>query len=188
MQQNNKIHPKSNVRSTGIGARTRVWQFVTIGVNAVVGNDCNICDFCFIESNVIVGNNVTLKCGVYLWDGLLLEDNVFVGPNVTFTNDKYPRSKGSFELEKTILKKGCSLGANATILGGITIGEYALIGAGSVVTKNVVKNALIVGNPGRQVGWVDNQGNKLSLNSNGILYSPESGVEYIEVNGQLELK
>ena len=184
----NKVHPKSNVLTKSIGRGTRVWQFVTISPDVTIGDNCNICDFCFIESNVKIGDRVTLKCGVYLWDGLLIEDDVFVGPNVTFTNDKFPRSKGDFVLDKTILRKGCSLGANATIIGGITIGEYALIGAGSVVTKDVPKNALIVGNPGKQIGWVDDKGNKLTVNSEGVLSSVTSDVKYIEVNGELKIR
>lgn len=187
MSTKNKIHPKANVSSDDIGDGTTIWQFVTVAPNVIIGEDCNICDFCFIESNVTIGNRVTLKCGVYLWEGVSVEDDVFIGPNVTFTNDKFPRSKGDFTLDKTILKKGCSLGANSTIIGGVVINEYALVGAGSVLTKDVPKNALIVGNPGRQVGWVDDKGNKLSRKSTGVYFSKEMGIEYVENNGELQV-
>jgi acetyltransferase-like isoleucine patch superfamily enzyme len=187
MEVKNKIHPKANVSSKDIGDGTTIWQFVTVASKVIIGENCNICDFCFIESNVTIGNRVTLKCGVYLWDGITVEDDVFIGPNVTFTNDKFPRSKGDFILDKTLLKKGCSLGANSTIIGGVIINEYALVGAGSVVTKDVPKNALIVGNPGRQVGWVDDIGNKLSVTSTGEYFSKETGIKYVEKDGELQV-
>jgi acetyltransferase-like isoleucine patch superfamily enzyme len=159
-----KIHPTADVQTASIGEGTTIWQFSIILPKAVIGANCNINSFCFIENDVIIGNNVTVKCGVYLWDGMLLEDNVMIGPNVTFTNDRFPRSKQPFDVSKIILKKGASLGANATILGGITIGEYALIGAGSVVTKNVPGNTLWVGNPACQIGFVCYCGKKLNKN------------------------
>jgi UDP-2-acetamido-3-amino-2,3-dideoxy-glucuronate N-acetyltransferase len=159
-----KIHPTADVQTASIGENTAIWQFSIILSKAVIGANCNINSYCFIENDVIIGNNVTVKCGVYLWDGILLEDYVMIGPNVTFTNDLYPRSKQPFVVLKTIIKKGASLGANATILGGITIGEYALIGAGSVVTKNVPGNTLWVGNPASQKGFICNCGNKLNKN------------------------
>ena len=147
------IHDKAIVeKGANIGARTRVWAFAHILSGAKVGEDCNICDHTFIENDVIIGNKVTIKCGVFLWDGIRVEDNVHIGPNVTFTNDKYPRSKNnSFEILKTIIKNGASIGANATILPGITLGEKAMIGAGSVVTKNVPANTLVYGNPAKIV-------------------------------------
>jgi acetyltransferase-like isoleucine patch superfamily enzyme len=141
------IHPLSDVQSNNIPESTRVWQYVVILPKAVIGENCNICSHSFIENDVRIGNNVTVKCGVYLWDGITVEDNVQIGPNVTFTNDKYPRAKQPFELQRTLIKKGASIGAAAVILGGVTIGEYALIGAGSVVTKDVPANELWVGNP-----------------------------------------
>ncbi len=131
--------------------KTRIWQFVVVLPEAVIGENCNICSQCFIENDVRVGNNVTVKNGVYLWDGITIEDNVQIGPNVTFTNDKYPRAKQAFELQRTTIKKGASIGAASVILGGVTIGENALIGAGSVVTKDVPANELWVGNPARFV-------------------------------------
>lgn len=147
-----KIHPLTDVQSTKIGANTNVWQFCVILKEAVIGENCNINCQVFIENDVVIGDNVTIKPGVQLWDGLRIEDNVFIGPNVTFTNDRYPRSKQyPEEFQQTLVKKGASIGANATILGGVTIGESALIGAGSVVTKDVPDNELWVGNPARKI-------------------------------------
>ncbi len=147
-----KIHPLSDVQSSNIGADTFVWQFSVILKDAIIGNNCNINCQVFIENDVLIGDNVTIKPGVQIWDGLRIEDNVFIGPNVTFTNDRYPRSKQyPEEFQETIIKTGASIGANATILGGITIGENALVGAGSVVTKNVPANELWVGNPARKI-------------------------------------
>ena len=132
------IHQLSDVQSHHIGANTNIWQYVVILPDAVIGDNCNICSHCFIENDVKVGNNVTVKCGVQLWNGLTIEDNVFIGPNVTFCNDKYPKSKQhDFELLRTTVKKGASIGANATILPGITIGDNAIIGAGAIITKDV---------------------------------------------------
>lgn len=149
------IHELSDVQSKTIGEGTRIWQYVVVLANARIGNDCNICSHCFIENDVEIGDRVTVKCGVQVWDGLRLEDDVFVGPNVTFTNDLYPRSQVHHdEFAKTIIKQGASIGANATILPGITIGSGALIGAGSVVTKNVPDNELWVGNPAKLVRTV----------------------------------
>ena len=144
------IHPLSDVKSTNIGENTNIWQFCVVFPEAKIGTGCNICANVLIENEVIVGNNVTVKSGVQLWDGVTLEDNVFVGPNVTFTNDLFPRSKNpDWKLSKTVVKKGASIGANATILCGITIGENAMIGAGSVVTKDVPAGEVWVGNPAR---------------------------------------
>lgn len=140
------IHSLSDVQSTNIGENTNIWQFCVILKGAKIGNNCNICSHCFIENDVVVGNNVTVKCGVQLWDGIVIEDDVFIGPNVTFCNDKYPKSKNKdFKLEPVIVKKGASIGANATILPGITIGENALVAAGAIVTKNVLDNQKIIG-------------------------------------------
>ena len=150
------IHPLADVQSKQIGTDTKIWQFAIILANATIGNNCNINSHTFIENDVIVGDNVTVKCGVYLWDGLRVGDNVFIGPNVTFTNDKYPRSKEYPDtFQQIIIEKGASLGANATILGGVIIGENSMIGAGSVVTKNIPKGELWVGNPARFVKKID---------------------------------
>jgi UDP-2-acetamido-3-amino-2,3-dideoxy-glucuronate N-acetyltransferase len=146
------IHPSSDVQSKQIGEGTRIWQYVVVLPGAAVGRDCNICSHCFIENKVIVGDRVTVKCGVQLWDGVTLEDDVFVGPNATFTNDLLPRSRNSAaQLLPTVVKKGASIGANATILPGLTIGEGAMVGAGAVVTKDVPPRAMVVGNPARIV-------------------------------------
>ena len=127
---------------------TNVWQFCVVLPGAKIGNNCNICSHCFIENDVKIGDNVTVKCGVQLWDGLRVEDNVFIGPNVTFTNDIFPRSKQYPErFGQTIIRKGASIGAGAVILCGVEIGENAMIGAGSVVTKNVPANEVWYGNP-----------------------------------------
>lgn len=149
------IHPLSDVQAP-IPDSTKVWQYVVILKNAKVGNHCNICSHSFIENEVVIGDNVTIKCGVYLWDGVTIEDHVFVGPNVTFTNDLYPRSKQYPEsFYKTRIKKNASIGAGAVIICGITIGENAMIGAGSVVTKNVPDNELWMGNPARFVRKIE---------------------------------
>ncbi|MEG0925732.1 acyltransferase [Chryseobacterium sp.] len=144
------IHPLADVQSQNIGEGTFVWQFCVILKGAKIGNGCNINCQVLIENDVIIGNNVTIKPGVQIWDGVNLEDDVFIGPNVTFTNDLFPKSKNKdFKLEKTLVKKGASIGANATILAGITIGENALVGAGSVVTKDIPENEIWVGNPAK---------------------------------------
>lgn len=144
------VHPTADVQTSKLGNDTRIWQHVVILPGAEIGANGNVCAFCLLENDVIVGNNVTIKSGVYLWDGLRVGNNVFIGPNVTFTNDKYPRSKqypGTFLT--TTIKDGASIGANATIIGGLTIGEHAMVGAGSVVTRDVPPGELWYGNPAR---------------------------------------
>ena len=176
-------HPHALVESENVGAGTRIWAFVHILPGATIGQNCNICDHCFVENKVSIGDDVTLKCGVYLWDGITLEDSVFVGPNVVFTNDVRPRSKNTaYALLPTVVQAGASLGANSTILAGITIGRYALTGIGSVVTRDVPAYALVYGNPARQYGWVDEQGEKLVPDSGrpGHWHSPAIGCYYQE--------
>lgn len=154
------IHSLSNVLSKNIGPNTEVWQFCVILPEAVVGDNCNICSHVFIENNVTIGNNVTIKNGVQIWDGITIEDNVFIGPNATFTNELIPRSKvhSSDNMKCTLVKKGATIGANSTILPGVTIGEYAFIGAGSVVTKDIEDYGLFYGNPATQKGYITTEG------------------------------
>jgi len=144
--KNVKIHPLSDVQTESIGEGTSVWQFCVILPQAQIGENCNICSHVFIENRVKIGNNVTIKNGVSLYDGITLEDNVFIGPNAAFCNDKHPKSRNKdFTLLPVLVKKGASIGANATILPGVTVGENALVGAGAVVTKDVPANAVIKG-------------------------------------------
>jgi acetyltransferase-like isoleucine patch superfamily enzyme/dTDP-4-dehydrorhamnose 3,5-epimerase-like enzyme len=151
-----EIHDLADVASDQIGEGTRIWQFVVVLENASIGSNCNICSHVFIENDVTIGDNVTIKNGARLWDGVRVENNVFIGPNVTFTNDKFPRSKHhDKEFEKTTVKRGASLGANATILPGLVIGENSMVGAGAVVTHDVPPNAIVAGNPAVISGYVD---------------------------------
>lgn len=156
------IHPLSDVQSLNIGKDTYVWQYAVVMKNAVIGNNCNINCHVFVENDVQIGDNVTIKSGNYLWDGLQIGNNVFVGPNVTFTNDRRPRSKqypGGFQ--KTVIKNYASVGAAAIIMGGVTIGEYAMVGAGSLVTKDVPDRALVYGSPAVIKGWLNEDGSKM---------------------------
>lgn len=145
------VHPSADVQAANVGAGTRIWQYCVVLPGARIGARCNICSHCFIENDVVVGDDVTVKCGVQLWDGVTLEDQVFIGPNVTFTNDESPRSKMHKKPLRTVIKRGASIGANATILPGLTIGESAMVGAGSVVTRDVPNGATVVGNPARLI-------------------------------------
>lgn len=146
------IHPLANCMCENIPESTNIWQFCVIFPHAQIGEDCNICSHCLIENEAVVGNNCTIKCGVQLWDGIILEGNVFIGANVTFTNDLYPRSKNEdWTLMKTIVRKGATIGAGSTILPGLEIGENAMVGAGSVVTKNIPAGEVWAGNPSKQL-------------------------------------
>lgn len=146
------IHALSDVQTKEIGDGTRVWQFSVILQGAIIGADCNICSHCFVESDVVIGDRVTVKSGVQLWNGLRVGNDVFIGPNATFTNDRHPRSGNRhFELLTTVLEDGCSIGAGAVILPGVRIGRLAVVGAGSVVTKDVPDGATVVGNPARVI-------------------------------------
>jgi acetyltransferase-like isoleucine patch superfamily enzyme len=182
------IHKLAEIQSTKIGKNTTIWQYTIVLENAVIGEFCNINCHVFIENDVIIGNRVTVKPGVQIWDGLRIEDDVFIGPNVTFVNDKRPRSKqypNSFQ--KTLLKEKCSIGANATILGDKTIGKYAMVGAGSVVTKNVPNRALVIGNPAKIVGWLSENGEKME-NIEKDIYEDQNGFFWIVKNQKLILK
>jgi UDP-2-acetamido-3-amino-2,3-dideoxy-glucuronate N-acetyltransferase len=157
------VHPLADVQSAQVGAGTRIWQFAVVLPNAVIGAEGNICSHCFIENDVVIGDRVTIKNGVQLWDGLRIGDDVFIGPNVTFTNDKRPRSKQHpAEYLATHIESGASIGGGATILPGLKIGRSAMVGAGAVVTRSVPPNAIVVGNPARIVGYVDADGAEMA--------------------------
>jgi len=158
------LHPSADVQSRSIGDDTRIWQNCVVLPGAKIGRGCNICAGVFIENSVSVGDRVTIKCGVQLWDGILLEDDVFVGPNATFTNDPFPRSgRRDQALLETRVCRGASIGANATILPGLTIGEYSMVAAGSVVTRDVPAYSIVRGNPATIFGYVDtNRNNRLT--------------------------
>jgi acetyltransferase-like isoleucine patch superfamily enzyme len=182
------IHPRAIVESSEVGPKTRIWAFAHVLAGARIGSDCNICDHTFIENDVIIGNRVTIKCGVYLWDGLRIEDDVFVGPNATFTNVLRPRSKVYPEkFERTLLKTGCTIGANATVLCNLTVGKWAMAGAGSVVTKNVPDYAMVYGNPAAIQAYVCQCAQVLSFEENKALCT--CGKEYaIENEDVLRIK
>ena len=161
------IHSLADVHSTKIGFDTNIWQFCIVLENAKIGNNCNINALCLIENDVVIGHNVTIKSGVQIWDGTIIEDNAFIGPNVTFTNDFLPRSKQYPDtFLNTLIKRNASIGANSTLIGGITIGENAMVGAGSVVTKNIPNNTLWYGNPALFHGYVCSCGEKLDSTLN----------------------
>ena len=150
------VHPQGICESGAIGDGTRIWAFAHVLPGARIGSDCNICDGVFIENDVVLGDRVTVKCGVQLWDGLYVEDDVFIGPNASFSNDKYPRSKDHTRpLEVTRIGRGASVGANCTVLPGITIGRSAMVGAGSVVTRDVPPYAIVAGNPACIIGYMN---------------------------------
>ena len=159
------IHPHALVESVDVGAGTRVWAFAHITEGARVGERCNVCDHAYIEGGAVVGNGVTVKNNVLLWDGVTIEDDVFLGPNAVFTNDVRPRAdmkKSREQFGPTTVRRGATIGANATIVCGVTIGERAMVGAGSVVIRDVPAHALVVGNPARRVGWVCACGERLA--------------------------
>ncbi|MCX5789985.1 MAG: WxcM-like domain-containing protein [Elusimicrobia bacterium] len=150
------VHPLGVCESRKVGEGTRIWAFAHVLPGAVIGRDCNICDHVFIENDVRLGDRVTVKCGVQLWDGLRVEDDVFIGPNATFTNDPFPRSRRRpAKFPVTTLCAGSSIGANATVLPGLSVGAHAMVGAGAVVTRSVPTNAIVMGNPARITGYVD---------------------------------
>jgi UDP-2-acetamido-3-amino-2,3-dideoxy-glucuronate N-acetyltransferase len=163
------VHPLALCESTDIGKNTRIWAFSHIMKDVKIGEDCNFGDHSFVESNVNIGNRVTVKNGVAIWHGVTIEDDVFLGPNCVLTNDLFPRSKAYHSEDiPTLIKKGASIGANATIICGITIGEYAMVGAGAVVKKNVFPFNLVAGVPARVIGYVGLNGDKLEFDSNNI--------------------
>jgi UDP-2-acetamido-3-amino-2,3-dideoxy-glucuronate N-acetyltransferase len=158
------VHARALCETNAIGPRTRIWAFAHVLDGASIGSDCNICDHAFIEGRVRVGDRVTVKNGVQLYDGVVVEDDVFLGPNCIFTNDLTPRAaikKPAESLSSTLVRRGATVGANATIVCGITIGGHAFVGAGAVVTRSVPGHALVVGNPARRLGWVCRCGSRL---------------------------
>jgi UDP-2-acetamido-3-amino-2,3-dideoxy-glucuronate N-acetyltransferase len=161
------IHFLADVKSKNIGKNTFIWQYSVVLPDAIIGENCNINCHTFIENDVIIGDFATIKSGVYLWDGIEIEDYVFIGPNVTFTNDTRPRSKQYPDTyKKTVVKKNASIGAGAIILGGVTIGEFSMIGAGALVTKSVPSRALVVGTPAKIIAWLNNDGTKMEMKDN----------------------
>lgn len=179
------IHPSSEVHTSNIGAHTKIWQHCVVLEGAIIGQNCNLNYNVFVENNVIIGDNVTIKSGVQLWDGLKIENNVFIGPNVTFINDRLPRSKNyTNQLVSTIIDEGASIGANSTIMGGIRIGKFAMIGAGSVVTKNIPDLTLWFGNPAVFKANICQCGHKL----NNDLVCSNCGIGYKITNGNISEK
>ncbi len=175
------VHPTAIVdEPCQIGEGTKIWHWVHIMQGAVIGNNCNLGQNVFVASKTVLGNNVKVQNNVSIYDEVILEDDVFCGPSMVFTNVINPRSHVSRKHEylKTIVKKGASIGANATIVCGNTIGRYAFIGAGSVVTKNVPDYALMVGVPARRIGWVSRSGNRLLFDENGEAHCPETNELY----------
>jgi acetyltransferase-like isoleucine patch superfamily enzyme len=149
------VHPAALCASESIGDGTRIWAFSNVQKLAIIGKDCNICDHCFVENNVRIGDRVTVKNGVSLWDGMTIEDDVFIGPNAVFTNDIFPRSKVYHDqVDKTLLKQGATIGANAVVVAGHTVGKWAFVGAGAVVTKNIPDYTMWYGNPAKLIGYV----------------------------------
>ncbi len=175
------IHKFADVKAKQIGDQTVIWQYNVIMEGAILGKNCNINCHCFIENGVVIGDNVTIKCGVYLWKGLILEDDVFIGPNVTFVNDKNPRSKNYPEqYQRTIIKKGATIGAATCVISGLTIGPYTMVGAGSMLTKNTNSYSLWYGHPAQHMGYVTRKGEVLNLDM-----ESRSGEKYQLINDEL---
>jgi acetyltransferase-like isoleucine patch superfamily enzyme len=179
------VHPHALCETTDVGPRTRVWAFAHLLPGAKVGSDCNICDHAFVEGRVRLGDRVTVKNGVQLYDGVTVDDDVFLGPNCIFTNDLTPRAavkKSADELLSTEVRTGASIGANATIVCGVTIGAHSFVGAGAVVTRSVPPHALVVGNPARRIGWMCSCGTRLGRD-----LSCSCGATYVELGGDAGL-
>lgn len=191
------VHSSALVETTQIGDGTRIWAYTHVMPDVPIGADCNIGDHCFIESGATIGNQVTIKNGNMVWEGVHLEDGVFVGPLVVFTNDLYPRSPRLPQvqnryahrgwLKPTIIKRGASLGAGSVILAGVTIGEFCMVGAGSIVNRSPPPHALVVGSPARLRGWVCQCGQRLVF-SNETAACATCGLEFIKTNSTVELR
>lgn len=181
------IHKTADVKSKKIGENTVIWQNTIVLENAEIGENCNINCHCFIENDVKIGDNCTIKSGVYLWDGISIEENVFIGPNVTFTNDKYPKSKiYPTKFDEILIKSNSSIGAGAILLGGIIVGNSCIVGAGSVVTKNVPDYSIVKGNPAKISGWLNKDGTKMiKLNDN--LFIDNFNQKWVQNDGKIKL-
>ncbi len=190
------VHPQGLCETADVGAGTRIWAFTHVLGGARIGRDCNICDHSFIENDVILGDRVTVKCGVQLWDGTRIDDDVFIGPNATFANDKFPRSKAhQARIPETHIGKGASIGANSTIMPGLQIGRCAMIGAGSVVTGDVPPFAKVVGNPARITGYVNSaaqitprSAQEVSPEDSGAARTAVAGVTVHRLNTSADLR
>lgn len=161
------VHASALVESDRIGEGTRVWAFAHVMKDAAVGRDCNIGDHAFVEGGATIGDRVTIKNGVSVWQHVHIGDDVFVGPNAAFTNDRRPRSRRPWTPEETVVERGATIGANATLLCGLTVGRFAMVGAGAVVTRDVEPHALVVGSPARRTGWVCACGQSLAFGEDG---------------------
>src|SRR6185503_15004931 len=182
MRSNVFIHEHGICESSAVGEGTRVWAFAHVLPGAQIGRDCNVCDHVFIENDVVIGDRVTIKCGVQLWDGLRVADDVFIGPNATFSNDKYPKSKQfQAKVQETHIGRGASIGGSAVILPGLRIGARAMVGAGAVVTHDVPARAVVSGNPARIVGYVDTK--RESAAPPNIVAADESDIRQTSVGG-----
>jgi UDP-2-acetamido-3-amino-2,3-dideoxy-glucuronate N-acetyltransferase len=189
------VHPKGLCESANVGPGTRIWAFAHVLPGAKIGADCNICDGVFIENDVAIGDRVTVKCGVQLWDGITIGHDVFIGPNATFTNDRFPRSRvWPGEFQRTIVENGASIGANATILPGVRIGAEAMVGAGSVVTRDVPARGVVVGNPARLIRYTDTpivsqpDVSAISSNGSGISRSNVRGVQLVDLAQAIDMR
>jgi UDP-2-acetamido-3-amino-2,3-dideoxy-glucuronate N-acetyltransferase len=173
-----------------IGAGTKIWHFSHVMSGATIGEHCVLGQNVYVATTVIIGDHVKIQNNVSLYDGVICEDDVFIGPSVVFTNILNPRSfiERKNEYKKTIIKKGATIGANATILCGVTIGAYAMIGAGAVVVNDVAENSLIVGNPGKQIGWVSDNGHRLEFDENNEGICTETKQQYVLINNQVNRK
>ena len=183
------VHPSSYVdKDVSIGDGTKIWHFCHILPNTIIGKNCSFGQNCVVGPNVKIGNGVKVQNNISIYDGVEIEDDVFLGPSCVFTNVINPRAfiQRKDEFKKTLLKKGCSIGANVTIVCGVTIGEYALIGAGAVVTKDVKPYSLMVGVPARQSGWVDKAGNRMNFDKNGIAIDSFDGTKYTIIDGEIK--